>query len=264
MLLPAAVALALSLAVLGTPQAVLASEGPRPPCGGEAPVPAIPAPGGPPDVQVWHAGELPPDWRPPPCTGWGGLRFDQLVGLAGRLPASLRVADLLARLGAFSAWTGTRYWSESHGDCRELVADAYALAGPKKRQRRPDFAPAEMTAGKVIYFFEEDTGPSGGAVYRMRLHEVTSDRLVVETENVSAIKVLVMPLFGPGDLRAFYVAERGRGGGWTYYGLNGATVGTNPLALGHDNSYVNRALALYAHLAGLDPCSLAAAREASR
>ncbi len=256
-------ALVLALAWLSAPQAASASDGPQPPCGGETPVPPFPAAGAPPNVRLWHASELSADWQPPACTGWRGLRFDQLVGLAGRLPPSLDAADLLARLGAISGWTGIRYWSTTRGRCRELISDAHALAGPKESQRRPDFTPDEMVTGKDLYFFEEDSGPGGGAVYRMHLRAVTPDRLVVETENVTAIKVFVVSLFAPGALRSFYVAERDRRGGWDYYSLSGATTDASELALGHDASYVNRALALYAHLADLDPCALATARDAA-
>ena len=258
MILPIFATLALALAVLSGPQAALAIEGPRPPCGGAAPEPPFPAPGAPPNVRLWHAHELPPDWRPPPCTGWGELRFDQLVGLAGRLPSGLGAKDLLARFGAISKLTGLRYWSVTRGRCRELIEEAYALAGPEQDQRRADFAPEEMVPGKDLYFFQDDNGPAGGAVYRMRLREVAPDRLVLEIENVSAIKLLLAPLFEPGELHALYFIERDQGGGWTYYSLSGATAGVSPLARAHDASYVNRALALYAHVAGLDPCRLAA------
>jgi hypothetical protein len=251
-------ALALSLAFPSAPQAALAGEPPRPPCGGEAPEPPFPAPGAPPNVRLWHASELPPEWRPPPCTGWGELRFDQLVGLAGRLPSGLGAKDLLARFGAISELTRLRYWSVTRGRCRQLIEETYALAGPEEHQRRADFAPEEMVAGKDLYYFQDDNGPAAGAVYRMRLREVAPDRLVLEIENVSAIKLLLAPLFEPGELRALYFIARDRGGGWTYYSLSGATAGVSPLARGHDASYVNRALALYAYLAGVDPCTLAA------
>ena len=152
----------------------------------------------------------------------------------------------------------------TRASCRALIEEAYALAGPEAGARRGDFAPAEMVAGKDLYFFQDDNGPGGGAVYRMRLREVTPERLVVETENVGAITVLMVPLFGPGELRALYVLERGQDGGWTYYSLSGATTGASPFAQGHDASYVNRALALYAHVAGADPCALARAEETER
>jgi hypothetical protein len=254
-------ALVLALALLGTPLVASASAGPQPPCGGAAPVPPFPAAGAPPNVQLWHASDLGADWQPPACTGWRGLQFDQLVGLAGRLPAGIGAADLVKRLGAISGWTGIRYWSVTRERCRELIADAHALSGPEEGDRRPDFAPSEMVSGKELYFYEDDTDPGSGAVYRMRLREVTADRLVIETENVTAIKFLVVSLFDPGELRALYVAERAPDGGWTYYSLSGATAGASPLAQGHDASYVNRALALYAHVAGADPCALARAEE---
>ena len=262
MIVPTVTALALALAMLNAPFAALAIEGPRPPCGGEAPEPPFPEAGAAPNVRLWHASELPPEWRPPLCSGWGELRFDQLVGLAGRLPSGVSAEDLMTRLGAISGWIGIRYWSATR--CRELISDAHALTGPGEDLRRPDFAPKEMVAGKDLYFFQDDNGPGGGAVYRMRLREVAADRLVLETENVSAIMVLMMPLFEPGELRALYVVKRDSGGGWTYYSLSGVTSGGSPLARGHDASYVNRALALYAHLAGVDPCTLATGREPAR
>ena len=116
MLLRMFAALVLSLAVPSAAQAAVASEGPRPPCGGEAAEPAFPAPGAPPEVRLWHGGELAPEWRLPPCTGWGELRFEQLVGLAGRLSSDVGAEDLLARFGAISKLTGLRYWSASRGE----------------------------------------------------------------------------------------------------------------------------------------------------
>jgi hypothetical protein len=251
-------AMALSVMLLPASQPMPAAAAPRPPCGEEPPDPPYPEPGAPPQVRLWHAEELGADWRPPLCVGWGEKRFDQLVALAGRLPASVAAEDLLARLSAVSEWTGIRYWSVTRRSCRELIEDAHALAGPDSDQRRPDFAPDEMVSGKDLYFFEDDNSPGGGAVYRMRLREITPNRLVLETENISRIDLLLLvPLFAPGELRALYILEREQGGAWTYYSLSGTTAGVNPIARGHDASYVNRALALYAHLAGLDPCALA-------
>jgi hypothetical protein len=246
--------LALALVLLCAPQAAPAAEGPRAPCGGEASEPAVPARGAPPDLRLWRAKDLPSDWRPPPCSGWDDLQFEQLVGLAGRLPPELGAADVLAKLGAISAWTRIRYWSATRQSCRALIEDAHALAAPDAQQRRPDFTAAEMVAGRDLAFFQDDNGPGGGAVYRMRLREVGRDRLVLTTENVTAIKVFLVPLFGPGALRALYILQRQQDGSWTWYSLSGATADASPLAGGHDASYVNRALALYAHLAAIDPC----------
>ncbi len=66
------------------------------------------------------------------------------------------------------------------------------------------------------YLFQDDNGPGGGAVYRMRLCQIAPDRLELETENVSAIRLLLVPLFEPRALRALYTVERGQGGAWTY------------------------------------------------
>ena len=73
-----------------------------------------PEPGEPPQVRLWHAEELGADWRPPLCTGWGEKRFDQLVALAGGLPASVAAEDL-ARLSAVSEWCcGSSARSQPH------------------------------------------------------------------------------------------------------------------------------------------------------
>ena len=253
-------AMALSVMLLAAAQPMPAAAAPRPPCDGEPPDPPYPEQGAPPQVRLWHAEELGADWRPPLCTGWGEKRFDQLVALAGRLPTSVAAEDLLEKLSAVSKWIGIRYWSVTRRSCRELIEDAHALAGPEANQRRPDFARNEMVSGKDLYFFEDDNSPGGGAVYRMRLREVTPNRLVLETENVSRIELLLVPLFAPGQLRALYILEREQGNAWTYYSLSGTTAGVNPIARGHDASYVNRALALYAHIAGLDPCVPSATR----
>jgi hypothetical protein len=175
--------------------------------------------------------------------------------LAARFRSPADAEGLLARLGRVSELAKVRYWSVSREACRDLIDRAFALAGPDEDQRRPDFSAAEMAAGRELYFFQDENGPGGGTVYRLRVREMSPDRLVVETENAGTISVVLLPLFEPGELRALYILEPEQPGVWSYYSLTGTTKGASPLAGGHDASYINRALALYGHLAGLKPCS---------
>lgn len=254
---PASVLVLLSLSlVLLLPGAklALAAEGPLPPCG-TAPVPPFPGIADPPNVRLWHSEDLGADWRPPACTGWSDLAFDQMVGLAGRFRSPDDARSILARFGRISQLTRIRYWSVSHGACRNLIDEAFALAGPDADQRRRDFSAGELAAGRILYFFQDDNGPGAGAVYRLRVREVAPDRLIVETENVSAVRMLVVTLFQPGELRAWYVLERDVREVWSFYSLTGTTAAASPLAGGHEASYINRALALYGYIAGVEPCS---------
>jgi hypothetical protein len=232
----------------------LGTEGPRPPCG-TAPVPPFPGIDNPPNVRLWHSEDLKADWRPPACTGWSDLAFDQVVGLAGRFRSPDDARGILARFGRISQLTRIRYWSVSHGACRDLIDEAFALAGPDADQRRRDFSAGELAEDRILYFFQDDNGPGGGTVYRLQVREVAPDRLILETENVGAIRLLLVPLFKPGELRALYVLERDAKEVWSFYSLTGPTTGASPLAGGHDASYVNRALALYGYIAGVEPCS---------
>jgi hypothetical protein len=230
------------------------AEGPLPPCG-TAPVPPFPGIADPPNVRLWHSEDLGADWRPPACVGWSDLAFDQVVGLAGRFRSPDDARGILAQFGRISQLTRIRYWSVSHGACRDLIDEAFALAGPDADQRRRDFSAGELAAGRILYFFQDDNGPGGGAVYRLRVREIAPDRLIVETENVSAVRMLVVTLFQPGELRASYILERDAREIWSSYSLTGITAGASPLAGGHEASYMNRALALYGYIAGVEPCS---------
>ena len=240
--------------LLPEPKLARAVEGPLLPCG-TAPVPPFPGIGDPPNVRLWHSEDLGADWRPPACTGWKDLTFDQVVGLAGRFRSPDDARGILARFGRISELTRIRYWSVSHEACRDLIDEAFALAGPDADQRRRDFSARELAAGRTLYFFQDDNGPVGGAVYRLRVLGVAPDRLVVETENVGAVSMLLVTLFEPGELRALYILERDARELWRFYCLTGTTAGASRFASGHEASYINRALALYGYVAGLKPCS---------
>lgn len=61
-------------------------------------------------------------------------------------------------------------------------------------RRRPDFSAAEMRGGGERYFAQSDTRSTSDVVYRMRVKEATPDRIMLEMENVTAVRVLFIPI----------------------------------------------------------------------
>jgi hypothetical protein len=240
------VALSLLLAPLGGAW----GDAPRPPCE-TSPLPAYPDPGNAPAVRVWTGEELGAGWIPPTCTGWGSFPIRMLVATAGRLPYAGDADSLLARFGAVSSLSTVKYWSTSDQRWEGLITHAAALDGPDTHHPRPDFRIAEMVGGADLFFAQDDNRSTGDVVYRLRVREIKPDRLVVEAENTSPVRYLMFPLAGPGDLRSLYFLERWSTTEWGYYSLTGVGAGASALAVGHQASYVNRAIALFRHLAGL-------------
>lgn len=232
--------------VFACTSALLAQEAPRPPCAGP-PVPNYAVIGQQPIHQVWRNTRK-GWWTPPPCTGWGDAGSNLVIALAGTFRHTGNADELLNRFGAVSTLRGIRYWSVTDKDWRVLVMDAAALAGPEAKDRRPDFAPAEMKGGRDLYFAQHDTRSTGEVVYRMRVREAGADRLVLEMENLSPIRLLFVTLFSPGDMKFLYFLERRAGGQWGSYALlaaNGSYADNN------EASFINRAAAFYRHFIGV-------------
>jgi hypothetical protein len=228
----------------------VAESAPHPPCT-SSPSPAYAKVGSLPAVHVWTGSDLGSDWVPAACTGWRPLAFRTLVAAAGRFRFSGPAEDLLARFAAVTALTTIRYWSVSDQRWENLVTSASALSGPDASMHRPDFQVDEMTAGADLYVVQNDNRSSNDVVYRMRVREFGPNRLTMETENVSSVRYLLLPLAGPGDLQALYVLERQTSTEWGYYSLARTSASTSLLLGGHEASYVNRAVALFRYIAGL-------------
>ena len=91
-------------------------------------------------------------------------------------------------------------------------------------------------------------------VYRLRVLEASTDRLAIETENVTPLRAFLVTVFPPGALRGAYFFERkSPDGPWTLYALSAIGEGAGPLAAVSDASYVNRAAAFYRQFIGAVP-----------
>ncbi len=226
--------------------ACLAGQEPQPPCG-MVPVPPHAAVGLAPAVVVHEGGA----WTAPACSGWVSGGATLVVGLAAGMRDAVSAEVLLARFGQVSALAGVRYWSATDGDWRTLISAAQALDGPDAQRPRGDFSAAELAAGHPLYFLQQDTRSSGAVVYRVRVLVARPERIVIAVDNVTAVRLLWITLFAPGDLQSTFYLDRRAAGGWDYYALWGVRTGV--LTAGHAPSSVNRGIAMFRHFAGLAP-----------
>lgn len=226
-----------------------AQSGPQPPCGKE-PVPPYPRLDDPANVKLWSKSDLGRDWKPPACTGWSAVGFTMLITTVARFRSAPEAEGLLRHVGAISELAGMRYWSTTHKQWQTLIVAAHALTGSQPGLRRKDFAPDEMTEGKVFYFEQVDN-LSGKAIYRLHIVETSSDRLVFDVENVSTIRYLFIPVLQPGEMQSLYFLDRESEGVWRYYSIVRTGQNANRLIAGNESSSINRAVAFYRRLVGI-------------
>ena len=244
-----AVPLAVVAAILCGEVSARADAGPQPPCG-SATFPPYPDLEESPAVRVWDRAESGRDWIPPTCTGWTDSGFTTLVVTVARFRHASGVEGLLRRIGAISEHAGIRYWSTTHKRWQTLILNAHALSDSAGDRRREDFSPGEMTEGKSLYYLHEDN-LSGKAIYRMRIRSALPDRLVFDTENISAVRYLLMPIFRPGGMQSITFLDRESQDVWRYYSIMRTGKNASLLTAGYEASSINRAVAFYRYLAGI-------------
>ena len=251
MRIPLAPLLALALLMSWLPGASAAADDvPRVPCG-HAPLPAYAEPGATPNVRYWVGEKQLGGWVPPACTGWQSLPIDLLVAVSGSFRHEGGIETLQQRIAAISSFKSIRYWSTTDQSWRPLVTDAYALSAPDPKLRRADFTAANLTQGQSLYYVQCDNRSTSDTVYRNRVLEASSDRLVVESQNVSPVRMMIVTLFAPGGLQSVFFIERRAPGLWSFYSLTRTHAKSSLLVSGHEASYVNRAVAFYRHVAGI-------------
>jgi hypothetical protein len=239
----------LALAVLTAIPIWSGPAGPQPPCG-SAVFPDYPEVDRPPAVKVWEPDELGRDWMPPGCTGWTEPGFSTLVATVGRFRYPAGAKGLLQRVGAISELKGIEYWSTTHQRWQTLIVDAFTLTGTNAGKRRKDFPAEEMVQGRTLSFQQEDS-LSGKGTYQLRVISVSPDRIVFDTENVSTLRFLIVPIFHPGDVQSIYFLDRESKDVWRYYNIARLGLNSSGLAAGHAASSINRAVAFYRYLAGI-------------
>ena len=224
---------------------------PAPPCGVGGSM-GYPSPESPPTVEVWHQVDLEKNnWQPPSCAGWSPTSGSKLVvALTGTFRFEGSLEEILARVGAISALRSIRYWSTTDKQWRPLAFDASALSAPNKGARRPDFLTTDFIKNTDLYYWENDSR-SGEIVYRLKVHEKTPERAVIATENITPVRKLFVTLFPSGSLQSTIFLQRLSPGVIGIYILSRTGNGASIFAEGHQSSFVNRAAALYRHVAGI-------------
>jgi len=221
----------------------------QPPCARE-PNPPYPDLEHSPVFKVWDRDSLGREWKPPGCVGWSASGFATLVITVARFRHTQGAEALLERIAAISRLTGIRYWSTTRQQWKPLIVSASALEGPAGNQHRHDFVTSELVTGATLYFQQSDS-LTGKATYRLRIVSVSPDRLIYETENLTTLRYLMVPVFPPHELQAIYFLERESSDIWRYYSMARTGRNANGLVSGHDASTVNRAVAFFRYLAGI-------------
>ena len=218
----------------------------QPPCGAE-PGFSYPAVGAPPAVRVWT---LPgSNGGAPACAGWAPAESATVVRVAARFRFEGAAEDLRRRIGALSATAGLLYWSASDRTWQPLIVKAEALTAARGA-RRADFSPAEIAAGRALFFSQEDNR-FGAAVYRMRIREASESALALDMENCTPLKLFTLQIFGPGEVQSVYSLKKEVPGVWQYYAVTRTAGKAGALLAGREGSAINRAVALYRYLAGI-------------
>jgi hypothetical protein len=236
--------------LLLAPAIALSDSGPTPPCDATISTPYPPF-GDPPNVRAWNVRDLPKAWNAAPCARWATERFTILTALSAEFDFDGDADQLLARFAAISAWRSMKYWSPGDGEFLTLITDSAAVDSSDGERRRRDFSLDEMKSGKDLYFIQDDNRSSGDVTYRMRMIENKPDRLVVTIENVSTVRVVLLPIFEPGGIRTIYIFQKLEKARWGYYSLLSAKDGGLGLIEGHEDSFTSRASAFFHYLAGL-------------
>lgn len=153
---------------------------------------------------------------------------------------------LVGRFGAISQLLTVQYWSTTDHKWRPMISAASAIITASSQQPRADYSPAELAPGEDRYYLVTDTRLEHAIAYRLRLRLSQPGRFILETVNVDTIKKWGITLYAPDGLHTLYFLNERSPGVWTYYSITRVLPETL-LAAGHDESFINRAVALYRH-----------------
>jgi hypothetical protein len=141
------------------------------------------------------------------------------------------------------------YWSTTEKRWQSLILDASALDGPSGA-RRPDFSADEIAEHQSLWAEEQDN-LLGKATYRVRIAQSSTERVVFATENHTALRLLGLPVFAPGEFQSICFLDHETKDVWRYYALVRMGKHVSLLLSGHEASLINRAVASYRFLAGI-------------
>ncbi len=219
----------------------------EPPCG-PTDMPGYAAIGAAPNIGMWAGRADLGGHIPPGCIPWDLAKSTDVIAVAAQFKHAGPVEDLLARFGAISSLQTIRYWSVTDARWEQLIRRSTALSAANAADARPDFTADELRSGNDLLFLQEENRTSP-TVYRMRVTVFSVDSFVIELENISPIRLMLIPLVGRGAFHTVWFLNRLNSEHWGYY----AVVGNSGLGGFSSNrkSVINRAVATFRHVAGL-------------
>jgi hypothetical protein len=82
--------------------------------------------------------------------------------------------------------------------------------------------------------------------------EAANGHLIIETENVTPLRWMFFTFAAPGNVHTWYFIDREADGSWRFYSLTRVLYASSFFVrLVSGESYMNRAVAMYRHLAGI-------------
>ena len=219
----------------------------EPPCGATD-MPGYAAIGAAPNIGMWAGRADLGRHIPPGCIPWDLAKSTDVIAVAAQFKHAGPVEELLGRFGAISSMQTIRYWSVTDGRWAQLIRRSMALSAANAADPRPDFTVDELRSGNDLFFLQEENRTSP-TVYRMRVTVFSVDSFLIELENINAIRLMLIPLVGPGAFHTASLLNRIDAEHWGYY----AVVGNSGLGGFSSNrkSVINRAVATFRHVAGL-------------
>jgi hypothetical protein len=148
-----------------------------------------------------------------------------------------------------SQYPSIKFWAITRREWRPLALAAWAVNGPDGKTREPDPPASALQTGRDYYYAEESDLVSR-VVYRLRVLERSADRLVLETENVSPIRMAFLTLFEPKALQVATFLDRLDADTWGLYEITRASADSSSIVSGYRSAYLNRLEAIRRLLAG--------------
>jgi len=173
------------------------------------------------------------------------------VTVASIIRTSATRQTFIARFGAISQLLPVQYWSVTEKKWRPLTSAAHATSSAQSTDVRADYSASELSDGAIRYYEFTDTRLGNAIRYSLRLRPSQADRVIVETTNVDPIKRWGITLYPPDSVHTLYYLDERSPGLWSYYSLT-RVAAKSFLARGHEESFINRALAFYRHYMHLD------------
>lgn len=188
-------------------------------------------------------------WQAPACIPWVMKSARALVSTAGRFSHAGDTTALLSRFAAVSDMTEIRYWSVTRQAWKPLFKVSYAVDAITEA-RRDDFSMTELGIGSIVHLWQREAYLPKALEMEMRVLERSPNRLVITMANTAPVKWMFSRIIESGDYEFYYLLEREDASTWRYYNVTRLVGGGMAMAFLPDESFVNRAVAIFRYISG--------------